>query len=148
MPFLFFCRESLHLSSLCTVSCYTVHPHWMWWSDVGEMLSHLRTSVITSQLSPPVFTRLIVLGRDSHKYCPSCIGVFFTLKMRQRSSCYGSVVVNPTSIHEDVCLIPDTAQWVKDLAFPWAVVQIKNTACILHCCGCGVGWQLQLQLDP
>ena len=32
------------------------------------------------------------------------------------SSCYGSVVMNLTSIHEDVGLIPGPTQWLKDLA--------------------------------
>ena len=34
------------------------------------------------------------------------------------SSCRGSTVMNPTSIHEDAGLIPGLTQWVKDLALP------------------------------
>ena len=35
---------------------------------------------------------------------------------RKRSSRYGSVEMNPTSINEDAGLIPGLAQWVKDMA--------------------------------
>ena len=38
------------------------------------------------------------------------------LKMCSRSSWYGSVVTNPTSIHEDMGLILGLARWVRDPA--------------------------------
>ena len=43
---------------------------------------------------------------------------FPSKKYSMESSCCGSVVMNQTSNHEDVGLIPGLAQWVKDLAWP------------------------------
>ena len=44
------------------------------------------------------------------------------IKLYMGSSHCGSAEMNPTSIHEDVGAIPGLAQWVKDPAFPWAVL--------------------------
>ena len=49
------------------------------------------------------------------------------------------LVTNPTSIHENVGLIPGLAQG-KDLALPQDAAQIWH----YHCCGCGIGQQLWL----
>ena len=46
------------------------------------------------------------------------------------SSHCGSVVTNPTSIHEDAGLIPGSTQWVKDLVLLWAAVEVPDMALI------------------
>ena len=53
-----------------------------------------------------------------------------------------------TGIHEDICLTPGLAQWVKDSVLLSASVQVTDAAWIPRCSGCGVGLQLQLQFDP
>ena len=52
-------------------------------------------------------------------------------KSHSRNSGCGSVVMNSTSIHEDTCLIPGLAQWVKGSGVAMS---------------CGVGHRLGLDL--
>ena len=56
-------------------------------------------------------------------------------KLEKRSSHLGSVVTNLTSIREDSGSIPGLTHWVKDPAWPRAVVQVADEARILSCCG-------------
>ena len=56
--------------------------------------------------------------------------------------------LNPTRNHEVAGLIPGLTQWVGDPALSLAVVQVAESAQIWCCCGSGISWWLQLQLDP
>ena len=50
---------------------------------------------------------------------------------------------NTTRIYEEVGLIPVLTQWVKDPVLLRAAAQAEDVAWIPHCCGCGVGRQVQ-----
>ena len=53
---------------------------------------------------------------------PTNSGYPFVNKNEPSSSRCGSVVMNPTSMHEDVDSNPGPAQWIKDLALLGAMV--------------------------
>ena len=52
----------------------------------------------------------------------ACVTQNYIKMFKNRSSLCGSGVTNPTSIREHAGLIFGLAQWVKDIAWPWAAV--------------------------
>ena len=100
----------------------------------------LTPSPVVSELYYVFLLHIQTEGTGPSKIFCLCLKSDLQLKHPWSSHC-GSVVMNPASIHEDVSSIPGLTQWVKDLTLPCAVAQIWC------CCGCGVGWQLQLRLD-
>ena len=68
---------------------------------------------------------------------------FAHLKLKVESSCCGSVVMNPTSIHEDAGSVPDPAQLVKGSGVAVSCgVGPRCGSDLVLAVGCGVGRQL------
>ena len=106
-----------------------------------------------------VFSTRIVCVCPCVRACTHVHIIFITMKLFLlaflfKKKCNTGVPVvaqwlmNPTRSHEVVDSIPGLAQWVMDLALPWAGVQVADEAQIPSCCGSGVGRQLELRLDP
>ena len=64
------------------------------------------------------------------------------------SSCCGSEVSNLASIHEDPGVIPGLPQGVKRSGISISCGIGDRCGSDLCCCGCSVGWRLQLGFDP
>ena len=61
------------------------------------------------------------VGRARHHW-QSWLNLSIVFKSKIGSSHRGSAETKPNSIHEDLGSIPGLAQWVKDLALPWAAL--------------------------
>ena len=106
----------------------------------------------SSQSFSSISLRLL-LGQITFSHLPVWIlflqltFISFQSKATMRSSHCGSVVMNPTSIHEYAGSIPGLSglriRCCLELWCRWQMWLGSGP-----CCGCGVGWQLQLQFDP
>ena len=57
-------------------------------------------------------------------------------------------LTNLTRNHEVASLIPGLAPWVKDPAFPRAMMWVADSAWILRCCGSGINQRLHSDWTP
>ena len=96
-------------------------------------------------------SRIILLISSKYflGFCWGCVkSIWYNKKTCYWSSHRGTAETNLTRNHEVAGSISGLTQWVWDLALLKAVVKVADTARILCCCGCGVGWQLYFWFDP
>ena len=71
---------------------------------------------------------VLVGGKNLTNQIATYLTFLLNKEFRSWSSHCGSAVMNPTSSHENVGLIPGLAQWVKDPALPAAAAPIRPLA--------------------
>ena len=121
-------------AALVTIANTWKQPKWpltdewikMWYINVhnGILLSHIKewNNAICSNMNGPRYYHIEQSKSKRERQIPYDIIYMWNLKYDTRSSRHGAAETNPTRNHEVACLIPALAQWVKDLALPWAVV--------------------------
>ena len=96
-----------------------------------------RAAVATSCCSNNAGSLICCTKRELQSYPKIAWNLVGDISTLYQSPHCGTVETNTTRNHEIASSIPGLVQWVKDLALPWAVMEVKDAAQIWHCCGCG-----------